>query len=274
MDVAGVGHAAADLLGGEWSLQSLWAAIAPYSMWLAIGAFLIALALSGFGKRVRSVIEEMFFTNWQLTLLGSAALVLSLAGGWTTWDGMRNFTGEPVLSLMFTFGIHGVMLIVAWLIGESFATGMSSVPQRGYARATAPLLMVIGTAVLLLAIATVGAYAWTYGIAANTLITTLAVATALLIGTFLLLAFSGSDIVAPYTQALRIIIRNSMLWVMFIACMSTSVFFSFDSRFNVVFPQEERKRVADLRAQNQVTGILADIGGTITQRRQIGRAHV
>ena len=30
---------------------------------------------------------------------------------------------------MFTFGIHGVMLIVAWLIGESFATGMSTVPR-------------------------------------------------------------------------------------------------------------------------------------------------
>lgn len=257
----------ADLLGGPWNFQSLWSAIAPYTLWLAIGAFLVAIALSGFGKRVRTVIEEMFFTNWQLTLLGTAALVLSLAGGWTTWDGMRNFTGEPVLSLMFTFGIHGVMLIVAWLIGESFATGMSSVPQRGYARATAPLLMVIGTAVLILAMTTVGVYAWTYGIAANTLISTLAIGTALLLGTFLLLAFSGSDIVAPYTQALRIIIRNSMLWVMFIACMSTSVFFSFDSRFNVVFPQEERKRVADLRAQNQVTGILADIGGTITQRR-------
>jgi hypothetical protein len=267
MDVAGIGHAAADLLGGEWSFQSLWAAIAPYTLWLAIGAFLIAIALSGFGKRVRSVVEEMFFTNWQLTLLGTAALVLSLAGGWTTWDGMRNFTGEPVLSLMFTFGIHGVMLIVAWLIGESFATGMSSVPQRGYARATAPLLMVIGTAVVILAMTTVGVYAWNYGIAANTLISWLAIGTALLLGTFLLLAFSGSDIVAPYTQALRITIRNSMLWVMFLACMSTSVFFSFDSRFNVVFPQEERKRVADLRAQNQVTGILADIGGTITQRR-------
>lgn len=131
MDVAGVGHAAADLLGGEWSLRSLWAAIAPYTLWLAIGAFLIALALSGFGKRVRSVIEDMFFTNWQLTLLGTAALVLSLAGGWTTWDGMRNFTGEPVLSLMFTFGIHGVMLIVAWLIGESFATGMNQRSASG-----------------------------------------------------------------------------------------------------------------------------------------------
>lgn len=257
----------ADLLGGPWNFQSLWLAIAPYTLWLAIGAFLVAIALSGFGKRVRTVIEEMFFTNWQLTLLGTAALVLSLAGGWTTWDGMRNFTGEPVLSLMFTFGIHGVMLIVAWLIGESFATGMSSVPQRGYARATAPLLMVVGSAVVVLALATVGVYAWAYGIATNTLISALAIGTALLIGTFLLLAFSGSDIVAPYTQALRIIVRNSMLWVMFIACMSTSVFFSFDSRFNVVFPQEERKRVADLRAQNQVTGILADIGGTITQRR-------
>ena len=78
-------------------------------------------------------------------MLGTAAIVLSLAGGWTTWDGMTNFTGEPVLSLMFTFGIHGVMLIVAWLIGESFATGMSTVPRAGISRVTAPLIVVIGS---------------------------------------------------------------------------------------------------------------------------------
>ena len=57
--------------------------------------------------------------------------------------------------------------------------------------------------------------------------------------------------------------KNSMLWVMFLACMATSVFFSFDSRFNVVFPQEQRQRVSELRATNQVSGIIADIGATI-----------
>jgi hypothetical protein len=267
MDLAPVAHGAADLLSGNWSLRGLWASISPYAAWLAAAAFLIAMYLSGFGKRVRVTLEELLFNNWQLSLLGAAALILSLAGGWTTWDGMRNFTGEPVLSLMFTFGIHGVMLIVAWLIGESFATGMSTVSQRGYSRATAPLLVIVGVSALVLSAGALGAYVWTYGVAADTVVKSLAITAAVLLSAFLLLFFSGSDIVAPYTQALRIIARNAMLWVMFLACMSTSVFFSFDSRFNVVFPQEERKRVADLRAQNQVTGILADISGTITARR-------
>jgi hypothetical protein len=79
--------------------------------------------------------------------------------------------------------------------------------------------------------------------------------------------FAKTDVVAPYIQAVRIMAKNAILWVMFLACMSTSVFFSFDSRFNVVFPADERKRVADLRAQNQVTGILADIEQTIGARR-------
>jgi hypothetical protein len=265
VDLVPAGNFAANLLSGEWS-QGIAAFFAVYGPWLALLAFLIALGLSGFGRRVRKVIEEMFFTNWQLTLLGSAALILSLAGGWTTWDGMRNFTGEPVLSLMFTFGIHGVMLIVAWLIGESFATGMSSVPQRGYARVTAPLIAITAVAGLLLLVA-LAAYHFRYGIPADQLMHVTAVAGAIMLGFVLLTVFSGSDVVAPYTQALRIIARNGMLWVMFLACMSTSVFFSFDSRFNVVFPQEERKRVADLRAQNQVIGILADIEATMTNRR-------
>jgi hypothetical protein len=51
---------------------------------------------------------------------------------------MRNFTGEPLLSGMITFGIQGVMLIVAWLIGESFATGMNAQPQRGATRFVNP----------------------------------------------------------------------------------------------------------------------------------------
>ncbi len=68
--------------------------------------------------RVFKAIEEVFFTNWRLAVLGTTGIVLSLASGWTTWDGMRNFTNEPILSFMVTFGIQGVMLVVAWLIGE------------------------------------------------------------------------------------------------------------------------------------------------------------
>ena len=89
-----------------------------------LAAFL--LWRSPIGKRARTGLENTMFSNWQLALLGATGLILSLASGYTTWDGMRNFTGEAVLSGMVTFGIQGVMLIVAWLIGESFATGMST----------------------------------------------------------------------------------------------------------------------------------------------------
>ncbi len=68
------------------------------------------------GGRLQSALS-----NWRLALLGTTGIILSVASGWTTWDGMRNFTNEPILSLMITFGIQGVMLIAAWLIGESFA---------------------------------------------------------------------------------------------------------------------------------------------------------
>ena len=78
--------------------------------------------------------------------------------------------------------------------------------------------------------------------------------------------FARTDVVTPYAQALRIMAKNSMLWVMFLACMATSVFFSFDSRFNVVFPKEQRERVSELRATNQVSAIIADIGTTIANQ--------
>jgi hypothetical protein len=218
------------------------------------------------GPRLWRVVEDIFFTNWQLALLGTAAIVLSLAGGWTTWDGMTNFTGEPVLSLMFTFGIHGVMLMVAWLIGESFATGMSTVSRSGMSRVTAPLIVVIGLGAVLLGVAGT-IYQLHYGVATDRWIQMLTAA-GLVTGALGLLAiFSNSDVVAPYAQALRIIAKNSMLWVMFLACMATSVFFSFDSRFNVVFPKDQRERVSQLRAQNQVSGIVADIDNTMTSQQ-------
>ena len=95
-------------------------------------------------------------------------------------------------------------------------------------------------------------YQLRHGIAAERWIQGLTAAGVLFGGLGLLTVFARSDVVAPYAQALRIIAKNSMLWVMFLACMSTSVFFSFDSRFNAVFPKDQRERVAQLRAENQV----------------------
>jgi hypothetical protein len=243
---------------------------AAYTRSILLGLAVLAAVMVLFkvGPRLWRVIEEVFFTNWQLAMLGTAAIVLSLAGGWTTWDGMTNFTGESVLSLMFTFGIHGVMLIVAWLIGESFATGMSTTPRSGLARVTTPLVVVIGLAVVFLAAAATF-YQVHHGIAADRWIEGLTAAGVVFGGLGLLTVFARSDVVAPYAQALRIIVKNSMLWVMFLACMSTSVFFSFDSRFNAVFPKDQRERVAQVRAQNQVTGIVADIGDTITAQQLV-----
>ncbi len=253
----------------QQSLDAVMANPAVYARTILLTVLVIAalIALFKVGPRLWRSIEEVFFNNWQLAMLGSAAIVLSLAGGWTTWDGMTNFTGEPVLSLMFTFGIHGVMLIVAWLIGESFATGMSTVPRTGIARVTAPLITVIGVGVVLLAGA-VGFYYWKHGIEADYFIQGLTAAGLVFAILGLLTVFARTDVVTPYAQALRIMVKNSMLWVMFLACMSTSVFFSFDSRFNVVFPKEQRERVSELRATNQVSAIIADIGATISTQQQ------
>src|SRR5690606_25947950 len=43
----------------------------------------------------------------------------------------------------------------------------------------------------------------------------------------------------------------------------------FDSRFNVVFPKEQRERVSELRAQNQVSGIIADISATMASQKVV-----
>ena len=87
-------------------------------------AGLVLLLLFG-SHRIRDSIHKALTDNWQLTLLASTGIALSLASAYTTFDGLRNFTSAPLLSVFISFGIQGVMLIVAWLIGESFAVGMN-----------------------------------------------------------------------------------------------------------------------------------------------------
>ncbi len=236
--------------------------------WVMMGLLVLAVAsaLVRLIPRIWAAIEHSLFTNWRLALIGSSALILSLAGGWTTWDGMRNFTGESVLSAMFTFGIHGVMLIVAWLIGESFATGMNQVRGRN-ARSISPpmvVLTMLGGGFLIMGLVFAVVHA---GVTENQILYGSLAAGASLLLIAALMMFSKSDVVQPYAQGLRIVAKNSMLWLMFLACMATSVFFSFDSRFNVIFPKDQRERAAEIRTKNQVAGVVADIGDTISTRR-------
>ncbi|HEX2841481.1 hypothetical protein [Hyphomicrobium sp.] len=236
--------------------------------WIMVGLAVLAVAsvLVRLLPKLWAAIEQTMLTNWRLALIGGSALVLSLAGAWTTWDGMRNFTGESALSAMFTFGIHGVMLIVAWLIGESFATGMNQVRGKSGRSVSAPMvaLSVLGGGLLLAALVVAIIHA---GVSNDQLLYSFAAAGAVLLAVSAIMMFSKSDIVQPYAQGVRIIAKNAMLWVMFLACMATSVFFSFDSRFNVIFPKDQRERAAEIRTKNQVAGVVADIGETISTRR-------
>ncbi|MFT3732240.1 MAG: hypothetical protein QM780_12620 [Hyphomicrobium sp.] len=252
----------------------------PIGIAVFVVCALTLLLRSRVARRLRAAIEETIFSNWRLALLGTTGIVLSAAAGWRTWEGMYNFTGEPLLSGMVTFGIQGIMLIVAWLIGESFATGMNRQSRPGQSTlVSAGAQPWIGTFIGLLLFFT--GFMWFLqwsGDSAKPLsgISDIDWSSAgnkfLMFGGGLLLValfalYAASDIVRPYIQVVRIIIRNSMLWLMFLACMATSVFFSFDSFFTAIFPQSERVRAAELRAQNQVSGIITDIEQSISARR-------
>jgi hypothetical protein len=277
MDVKAV---ADGVLGAFSGLQSVGGR--EVLLFLGLLAFVLwAMRRNGPVSRGLAMLQDAALVNWRLTLLGTTGIVLSLAAGYRTWDGMHNFTGDYVLSAMMTFGVQGVMLIAAWLIGESFATGMNQRavgadgrPIRSSADAVIGMLfgLLLLGGVLVWLLKSSGAISLSdTGIpeivsadrASNVLL--LSALAALVIG--LILINRNSDLVFNYVQSARIIIKNAVLWVMFLACMGVSVFFSFDSFFTAIFPQDERVRAAELRAQNQVAGIVADIGNTIETRR-------
>lgn len=228
-------------------------------------------------ERLSKTFQETVFTNWRLALLAMTGLVLSLASGWTTWDGMKNFTNEPLLSFMITFGIQGVMLIIAWLIGESFATGMNQQAARPGGGFTNRATMFLGPVVGIIFFIALALWMMSWGTSSNEAVSggnnlsqvgdQLIVLVIGLLAIALVFLYAASDVVKPYIQSTRVVAKNAVLWVMFLSCMATSVFFSFDSLFANIFPQSERIRAAELRAQNQVAGIVADIDQTISTRR-------
>ena len=234
----------------------------------------VGMLARSFFARLGRVIEGVFFRNWQLGLLGTTGLVLSLASGWTTWDGMKNFTGEPILSAMVTFGIQGVMLIVAWLIGESFATGMNQQIPAGHSISRkaggSDDILKFALGLTLVGVALGGVAGVSFLVKGTTFdwgraATWLGIVGGVALASGLLIVAARTHTLRGYFDATRVIVRTGVLWIMFLACMATSVFFSFDSLFSTIFPASERVRAAELRAQNQVSGITADIGGTIAR---------
>ena len=194
------------------------------------GILLIVLYLlfSQFGKRIGKALGDVMFTNWRLGLLGLTGIVLSVASGWTTWDGMSNFTREPVLSALVTFGIQGIMLIVAWLIGESFATGMNHRPKNALVgkpstlRALQPVASSIAGILLFTSIGLLiyGTFAAPDAVETaraanapwwNNWWDKLAFAAPVVVLVTLLIVNAGSDVLEDYTQSLRVMIRSAVL---------------------------------------------------------------
>ncbi len=240
---------------------------------------LVLFSSKGIFARVRHGIEKALVENWQLTLLASTGIALSLASGYTTFDGLRNFTSAPLLSVLISFGVQGVMLIVAWLIGESFAVGMHQRAADGRR-----VRLVDATVGMALGVALVGiVFYWLLNqydavTVTNTgfradMVRFADVSLYFVLGLVLvaLAAFGfrrGGEISTPYVQSLRLMMKNAVLWVMLLASMSASVFFSFDSHFNAIFPADARKRAAEIRTTNQIGAALADIGA-LAQKRQL-----
>ncbi len=244
------------------------------SLFLLLG--IVLLWRSGFFGRLFRIIEEMMFNNWQLALLGATAIALSLASGYTTFDGLRNFTSAPLLSVLIAFGIQGVMLIVAWLIGESFAAGMNQQLPRNRAFNAREAVIGMGLGVALVGLVFYWVLSRYNAVGFNEAagvdqgfradwarFSDVALYFALALLVVAILAFNfrrGGDISTPYVQSMRIIVRNVVLWVMFLASMAASVFFSFDSHFNAIFPADQKRRAAEIRTLNQVGRVVADIG--------------
>jgi hypothetical protein len=255
-----------------------------YVLILAGITLLILFSSKGIFARVRGGIEKALLENWQLTLLASTGIVLSLASAYTTWDGLRNFTNAPMLSVAISFGIQGVMLIVAWLIGESFAVGMNQRTAAGKREKLGDAAggMLLGTALVALT------FYWLLNQYQAVSLTRQAglqadwvrfadvsvyFLLAMVVAALAVLGFRrGGEISFPYVQSLRVMLKNGVLWVMFLASMSASVFFSFDSHFNAIFPAEQRKRAAEIRTTSQIGSVIADVGA-LARARQIEEAE-
>ncbi|MGI9422871.1 MAG: hypothetical protein ACR2PA_06735 [Hyphomicrobiaceae bacterium] len=216
------------------------------------------------------------YSYWQLLVLSVTSLVLSVASGWTTWLGMQNFTGEEILSLMVTFGIQGVLLVLAWLIGvrlvEDFAKSEetdAALRSQGVTATSFVELLLIFSGLLL----ALNAIVFSFGVIPflsepssrqDTLENGLAALFASILVGLIALRY-GRVLVRYLLRATAIAANNIIPLSMLLACLLTSIFFSFDALFSKILPEDERRRIADLRAQTAVIGVLNEISDLSTK---------
>jgi hypothetical protein len=259
--------------------------------WLVAAVLLCAgaifVAISAFGQADRRKLPRNSI-NLRFALLVVTGVALSIASGWTTWDGMRNFTSGPVLSLLITFGIQAILLIVSWLIGETFANqphgadGNAARDLRGrwwsfgdgifsgliaFIFGLLALLMILPYAAPLDAFTSERATAMRHSA-----IVTLSLAIA-----GLAILPIATVIASRIATTLRMIAQHAVLWVMLVACMAASVFFSYDSLFSQIFPSDERMRAAEIRTRSQVANLIKTLddrtsGALITEQKMLSES--
>ena len=225
--------------------------------------------------------------RWHLALLGIAGVALSIASGWTTWDGMANFTHNPILSFLITFGIQSIMLIAAWMIGESFAKHTQATKPEASERGDYQHLsgLVGGNRLHPVHSETRSTLLWIVVFAASMAVLSEPVAgyfdnkilgigagfAALIAGVMILrkachLLGFGS-LIEPYERSTAAILKNVPLWLMFLVCMAASVFFSFDSLFDEIYSTKDRESASQSRVQSHVTGLLQELHVMLEDRR-------
>ena len=227
------------------------------------------------GRWFGHVYYDIFDGAWKLAALGSAAIALTAASAFTTWGGLRSFTEHDAatgkstlvglsLAMAIAFGIQSIMLIAAWNIGDTFAAALPVRASNTDARRRAiesriGIALGVVLAGLMIAWLVSTLYLPTTSIMdelwhrAGVLGQTLAIA-AFAIGTAFY--FRGNEFVGPYVRGLGVIVKNAVIWVMFLAAFAVSVFFSFDYHFNAIFDKDKRAQVADIRARQGFDGLI------------------
>ena len=95
-----LGEAILRFFGAYWNL-ALWVvtvAVGAYAFWKIVfdreDRNVTSAAPESNGLRRLWRIGMQAFGNWQLAVLGTTAILLSLVSGYTTWDGLRNLTQQ------------------------------------------------------------------------------------------------------------------------------------------------------------------------------------
>lgn len=222
------------------------------------------------------VAAPAWVSRMQVLLLGLTSIVLSLASGWTTWLGMTNFTQEAVLSLMITFGIQGVMMVLSWVLGTRIANARAINAAAKAANAAAPasptmrlIEWLLISSIILVALHLIAQYLGLFEllkqsqtVIPSSVMMFTGISLALL--TVLVLIPHGPELIRSTVQAFVSGTKHIVVMTMLAACLLASVFFSFDSLFSRILPDEERRRIADFRSRSVVMDIRSTLQAVTT----------